>query len=140
MARAGTGTTGPYGFRGGPAQSGHGDGTGNPFVTDEDLCVVLGNLLDNAIAENQHAPPGAERYIQLYIAPEEGALVIRLKNPLFRPLSVRGGLPATLKPDAVHHGIGLKNVRRICDRYNGELVWNDENRVFEITARLIITV
>jgi sensor histidine kinase regulating citrate/malate metabolism len=108
-------------------------------INEEDLCVIIGNLFDNAIEENLRSTDKDGRYIKLYIASKEDMLVIRTKNPLHHELNIKSGLPSTMKPDAVHHGIGLKNVRRICDKYSGELIWTSENGIFEIAARLIIT-
>ena len=105
----------------------------------EDLCVIVGNLFDNAIEENLRSSNKDGRHIKLYISSIDDSLVIRLKNPLCHELTVKSGLPSTIKPDAVHHGMGLKNVRRICDKYNGELLWTNENGIFEIVSRLVIT-
>jgi len=105
----------------------------------EDLCVIAGNLFDNAIEENLRSPDKENRYIKVYISSIEDSLVIRFKNPLYHELTVKSGLPSTTKPDAVHHGMGLKNARRVCDKYGGDLLWTSENGVFEIAARLIIT-
>lgn len=108
-------------------------------INDEDLCVIIGNLFDNAIEENLRSIDKNERYIKLYISSKDDMLIIRLKNPLYHELSIKSGLPSTIKPDASHHGMGLKNVRRICDKYNGELLWASENNIFEIIVRLNIT-
>jgi len=103
------------------------------------LCVVIGNLFDNAIEENRRSTDKNGRYVKLYVSSADDTLVIRLKNPLYHELTIKSGLPSTAKPDAAHHGMGLKNVRRICDKYDGELLWTNENDVFEIVARLNIT-
>lgn len=108
-------------------------------ITNEDLCVIIGNLFDNAIEENLRSSDKDNRYIKLYISSIEDRLVIRFRNPLHHELIVKSGLPSTIKPDIIHHGIGLKNVRRICGKYNGELIWTNENNIFEITVQLIIT-
>lgn len=111
----------------------------NAALDEGDLCTVLGNLFDNAIEENVRSKNNDNRYIKLYISSADDKVTIRLKNPLCHELTLKDGLPSTVKPDVTHHGIGLKNVRRICDKYNGELVWITENSMFEITARLILT-
>jgi len=111
-------------------------------IDAEDLCVIVGNLFDNAIEENLRSPNNIDnngRNIRLYISSIDNSFIIRLKNPLYHELNIKSGLPSTIKPDAVHHGMGLKNVRRVCDKYNGELLWTNENGIFEIVARLVIT-
>lgn len=106
-------------------------------LDDEDLCIVLGNLLDNAIEENEKCADPGQRRIFLRIVSEEDSLNIRVRNPLFHELTVKGGLPVSQKPDAEHHGMGLRNVRRVCDRYGGTLFWDVSEKEFSVTAELI---
>lgn len=109
-----------------------------------DLCAVIGNLFDNAIAENLKTNRPEERRISLsirtHISDITGKeLLIQIKNPLFHSLKIQNGLPASDKPDVEHHGIGLKNVRRICHKYDGSLVWDDADGIFTVTACLKMT-
>lgn len=99
----------------------------------------MGNLLDNAIEENEKCPDTAQRRISIGILSEEDSLHITVRNPLFHELKVKNGLPASEKPDAEHHGMGLKNVRRICDKYGGTLVWDVSETEFSVTADLFRT-
>ncbi|MCH5333663.1 MAG: sensor histidine kinase [Agathobacter sp.] len=104
-----------------------------------DLCTVIGNLFDNAIAENLKTSLTDDRRISVLIHTAEEWLIVEIKNPLFHELNIKNGLPASDKPNLEHHGIGLKNVRRVCDKYGGELLWNDADGIFTVTARLKIT-
>ncbi len=104
-----------------------------------DLCTVIGNLFDNAITENRKANRTEERRISVSICTAGEWLTVELKNPLFHTINVKNGLPASEKPDVEHHGIGLRNVRRVCDAYGGELLWNDSDGIFTVTARLKVT-
>lgn len=109
------------------------------YVADfgnEDLCTVVGNLLDNAIEENERCRDAAKRRISIWIASEEDSLRVTVVNPLFHELKVKNGLPVSEKPDAEHHGMGLKNVRRVCDKYRGTLVWDASETEFTVTADL----
>lgn len=101
-----------------------------------DLCAIIGNLFDNAITENLKTECAKDRWISISIRTTGEELLIELKNPLFHPLKIQNGLPATDKPDLEHHGIGLKNVRRVCDAYGGRLLWNDTDGVFTISAQI----
>lgn len=103
---------------------------------DGDLCTVIGNLFDNAIAENLKTEMPEDRWITVSIHTTEEEIIIELKNPLLHPLKIQNGLPATDKPDLEHHGIGLKNVRRVCDAYGGRLLWNDADGIFTVSAAL----
>ncbi len=104
-----------------------------------DLCTVIGNLLDNAIAENLKTARTDDRRISVSIFTTQEWLTVKIGNPLFHELKIKNGLPASDKPNLEHHGIGLKNVRRVCDQYGGELIWDDADGIFTVTARLKIT-
>ena len=104
-----------------------------------DLCTVIGNLLDNAIAENLKTAHTDDRRISVSIITTREWLTVEIGNPLFHELKIKNGLPASDKLGLEHHGIGLKNVRRVCDKYGGELLWNDADGIFTVTARLKIT-
>lgn len=109
------------------------------YVADfgnEDLCTVVGNLLDNAIEENGKCRDAAKRRISVWISSEEDSLRVTVRNPLFHELKVKNGLPVSEKPDAEHHGMGLKNVRKVCDKYRGTLVWDASETEFSVTADL----
>lgn len=108
-------------------------------LDSSDLCTVIGNLFDNAIAENLKTSHTDDRRISISIRTTEEVLTVEISNPLFHELKIKNGLPASDKPDLEHHGIGLKNVRRVCDKYGGELIWNDADGMFTATARLKIT-
>jgi len=105
-------------------------------IRNEDLCIVVGSLFDNAIEENEKCRNAAQRKISICILSEEHSLSITVKNPLFHEMKIKNGLPASDKLDVEHHGMGLKNVRRICDQYQGTLTWNISEQKFSITASL----
>jgi len=104
-----------------------------------DLCTVIGNLFDNAIAENLRTTRAEERRISVFLCASEEEMAVEIKNPLFHTLNIRGGLPVSDKPDSEHHGIGLKNVRRVCDAYDGTLLWDDTDGIFTVTVKLKMT-
>lgn len=107
-------------------------------LNNEDLCVVVGNLFDNAIEENMKCRDAGRRRISIYISSAENSLCVTVRNPLFHELKVKNGLPASEKPDAEHHGMGLRNVRKVCDRHHGTLTWDVSEEEFSVTAELQI--
>lgn len=105
-------------------------------IHNADLCTVIGNLLDNAIEENRKCREPGQRRISVCITSKEDLLRVTVTNPLFHELKVKNGLPVSEKPDAEHHGMGLKNVRRVCGRYGGTLIWDASDTGFSVTAEL----
>ncbi len=104
-------------------------------IDDLDFTIVLGNLLDNAIEACQICRRD-ERWIDLLIKEGYGRVVIQMRNPNERNLVYREGIIATSKANSKSHGIGLRNVQRIVDRYEGLMEIDAENGVFEIQILL----
>ncbi len=76
-------------------------------VTDVDLCVIIGNLLDNAVEENKKLP-AADRFIRIYIGQKNTQFYLAFTNAAGKKLSKRGSLFASSK--GVDHGFGLSHV------------------------------
>ncbi len=110
-------------------------------IQPTDLCIILGNALDNAIeaCEKQETDAGGKgRFIRLYSGCRQGMLLLTVENSFNGELKLLQGnlFPATTKPDGEAHGIGLHNIRAAAERYRGGVSWEaDENR-FTLTVLL----
>lgn len=106
-------------------------------ITSDDLCVILFNLLDNAMEaclrfmRQTKTPPR----IEVTLRRIHQFLIIKIQNPCIPPRKLFGIFPTT-KADARHHGIGLRNVREKVEKYNGSLEIDVEDDMFTITALL----
>lgn len=101
-----------------------------------DLCVILGNLLDNAI-EAVGFLPKKQQYINVSVSETKEILSITVRNPYEGNIKENNcGQPLTSKPDKQSHGIGLSSVRRTVDKYNGELLIDYSNNIFQATVLL----
>lgn len=106
-----------------------------PFE-EKDVCLVLANTIENAINACA-ALPEEKRYINITAEYIDGhKLLISVENPCSNaPRFDEDGLPITDKnPD--EHGIGLRSVKRIAEKYNGFLRCMLENGVFVFRAAL----
>lgn len=83
-----------------------------------DLNVVLGNLLDNAV---EAACRTEEKSLKTEIGLEKGVLYINIRNSCQGIADGKARHLETTKEDASDHGIGLGNVRRIVEKYHGEM-------------------
>ena len=106
-------------------------------ITSDDLCVILFNLLDNAMEAclRRMRQTGNPPRIEVTIRRIHQFLIIKIQNPCIPPRKLFGIFPTT-KADARHHGIGLRNVREKVEKYNGSLEIDVEDDVFTITALL----
>ncbi len=93
-----------------------------------DLIVIFGNALDNAIEAEQKLPEGKERYIYIKSSRFANMVVIRISNQYFGTLQQQGENLLTSKQDGKMHGIGLNNIRRTVQRYEGSVRTEFDNQ------------
>lgn len=93
-----------------------------------DLNVVLGNLLDNAI---EAACRTEEKELKIAIKLDKGVLFINIRNSCQGVADGKAKHLETTKEDAPNHGIGLSNVRRIIEKYHGDMDMICENGKLE---------
>lgn len=95
-----------------------------------DLCVILGNLLDNAIeaAENSE-----NKEIDVRIVYVKNKLKITVKNYYTGKIKKdTGGNFISTKSDTKNHGIGLQSVTRIVEAYGGVMEVRTDHSVFQV--------
>jgi len=92
-----------------------------------DLCVVLGNMLDNAVEASKAVRIAEDRQIRIQIRSSEAALFIRVRNHTERQVTDL----RSRKADPGSHGFGLTNIERICDKYGGHMAIEIEGTAFD---------
>lgn len=103
-------------------------------MSELDLCVILGNLLDNAIEASLTLPEG-ERMVRVYMDIKETRLYISVTNLCAaRKQKKTGGRFESTKGDG--HGFGLVRIDGIVERYGGYLSRNSEDGAF--TTEILI--
>ena len=95
-----------------------------------DLCVLLGNLLDNAIEANQKVEI-KDRYISLNIIQQFDFLSINIRNAVNENVKIDKTGIATTKKNKELHGFGLQSVKEIVNKYNGNYTFRQEQNNFE---------
>ena len=83
----------------------------------EDICVIFGNALDNAIEACERMEQ-EERRIHLTLLQQDQMLFCKLVNTS-KPTDIKDG--KTSKKDAINHGMGLNNIRIALKDYGSEL-------------------
>lgn len=106
------------------------------FMSDFDLNMILGNLLDNALEALEHAK---EKFLSVELKYEKGILVIRICNTFDGIIAQSGKRFVTRKPDRENHGWGLRNVEQIVKKYNGEQVIETKDTMFMTSVILYVT-
>jgi len=99
-------------------------------ISDIDLCVIIGNLLDNAIEASLEVPEEC-RSIRIYIEMKKNNLYLCFTNitATGKRTFINGRLAST-KNDSGTHGFGLMRVDSIVEKYNGYISRASEDGVF----------
>lgn len=104
-----------------------------------DLSIIIGNLLDNAIEACMLVGPNLKKEIELFIAEEDNNLIIGIVNSKSSSVRVNIGNILerfTTKEDKLNHGLGLKNVGYVVNKYKGSMDIDDLGNQFSVRISL----
>ena len=93
-------------------------------VNDYDLCVILGNMLDNCL-KACIANPSSENFIHIAIATTENdKFTIHCENTTAEGTSLEH-IHAS-RQNSLYHGYGLTNIRNTAEKYHGFFTYSVE--------------
>lgn len=104
-----------------------------------DINVMLGNLLENAI---EAAGKTENKYLSVHIKLKRGILKVKIENSfessgiLCEEQNRKDTILKTTKPFTEQHGIGLKNVKKIVEKYNGTMAVTAQESIFCVNLLL----
>lgn len=106
-------------------------------VEDVDLCVILGNLLDNALEACGKIEP-EKRFIRIYMVVNKSQLYLSVQNSAKEELDFDERHYITHKRG--NHGFGMRRVKALVDKYEGYLNLANEPGIFaaEVTMPLVL--
>jgi len=97
-------------------------------IDDVDLCVILSNLLENAL-EASIRLQSDKRYVEANIGYDKGMLGIFVKNNFDGELNRKNNVFYSGKQSG-RIGLGLRSVETVCKRLNGSAGFYSEKNVF----------
>jgi signal transduction histidine kinase len=97
-------------------------------ITPFDMSVILGNLLNNAI--NASSRLEKDKRLDLKIDYKRGRLFINLSNTYNGILNYKGDKLITSNKDKEAHGIGMKNINAVLDKYDGVMEIDHTENIF----------
>lgn len=98
-------------------------------ICDEDVVTILANLLNNAIEACEKCTD--KKIMKLKFIKKDDKVIIAVKNTYNDKIRYENGELRTtksLKPE--EHGVGIKNVLKIIEKYNGSYVIQEQNKEF----------
>ena len=103
-------------------------------VAETDLCVLLSNALENALHACQHLrAEGKGGDIEVVAYEKSGKFFLQVSNTCAPGVRFRGGLPVT---DTAGHGIGVRSICPVVERYNGVYSFAEKDGRFVLRASL----
>lgn len=98
-------------------------------IRDEDVVTILANLLNNAIEACDTC--AEKKVIKLKFVKEDDMVIIAVKNTFNYDIVYENGEIQSTKISSVEeHGVGIKNVLKIIEKYDGSYVIEDKNKEF----------
>ena len=103
-------------------------------IRDDDLVVLLSNLLNNAIEACEQS---SDKIIKMKFEIEGNQIILSVKNSIAGlPTQVDGKIVTSKADHPEEHGIGLKNVEEVVEKYNGGYVIDFDNDLFSISMMI----
>lgn len=106
----------------------------NSPVEEIDLCIILGNAIDNAIEECDRLQEPSERFIDIQVEMIDSFFLLRVKNRT-RLREIRETY-VSKKRNPGMQGIGLSNIRNTALKYNGVVELEIQDGIFSISVLL----
>jgi|GEM_PF-957174 len=115
------------------------DGSLISFMSSMDIYAVFANALDNAIEAVLRISDGRPKAVTMRLNRRMGMAVLNIENS-YDPQTVKIGQDgfATSKEDSDYHGYGLRSIRMIAEKYDGQMIVSPdaENGMFRLTVLL----
>ena len=104
-------------------------------IEDEDIVVILSNRLSNAIEACEKY--SGKKVIKLKFIKERDDIIISVKNTYNGELEIRDGEIQTSKLyDSDEHGIGIKNIIAVIEKYQGSYAIQNDKEEFYFSIML----
>lgn len=108
---------------------------GQVFVDEIELCIVIGNLLDNAIEACCKFEENEDRKIFMEIKLVEAYIFINISNSVCEGYEPRKD-GKTIKAEKEMHGFGKETINTIAKKYDGNAQFTYEEHIFTASVML----
>ena len=107
------------------------------FIDDNDLTSLLDNLLENALEASRDSE---EKKVDLLIAPTNvNYISISLNNTCSVAPNIKNGKLITTKKKSAPHGYGIKSIKRIADKYDGDVSFDYDKEKQLFSIRIVLS-
>lgn len=104
------------------------------FISNEDLYSLFGNAIDNAIEAVVKINDKDKRSINVIIRNVNSFVTITIENYYQGEIYLNNdGLPITTKDNKDYHGFGMKSIKLLVNKYNGDLKITTKKNIFTLS-------
>lgn len=104
-------------------------------IAESEICVVLGNLLDNAIEAASKTEENTG-WVKITIGQQNEMTFLKIENNYQEEPVTKNGEYVTTKENKNAHGYGIKSVKRIIKNQDGMIDFEAEKYVFSVRIML----
>ena len=104
-------------------------------ISDSDLSVLIGNLLENALNGARSTNTDAKQ-ISVHIVTQGNMFVITVDNSFNGKVNKKKDHYLSTKEQ--HTGYGLSSIQQICKKYNGGCSFSNEETIFHSSATIMM--
>ncbi len=97
-------------------------------INEYDLCNLIGNVLDNAIEAAENA--GDNAVIEVSMFSDKHKMIFTVSNSILKSVLSSNPKLKTAKDKPELHGFGVKTIKTIAAKYDGNVDFYEENLVF----------
>lgn len=106
------------------------------FMQPSDLFSLFGNALDNAMEAVCKLDDVEKRIIFVSVKEELGMAIIHVENNYTGELIMADSIPRTSKDDEFYHGYGVKSIRMVVEKYDGNMALLPQNGIFNLNITI----
>lgn len=104
-----------------------------------DMCILLGNPLDNAIEACQKMSDSIQKIISIKTKLVGNMLIMDIFNPVDHDVIILNNTIPTSKEETSNHGFGIYSLQRTLEKYDGIARFKCKNNIFVAEMSLIIS-
>jgi sensor histidine kinase regulating citrate/malate metabolism len=104
-------------------------------IEDNDISILFGNLLSNAIEACEKAV--GEKEVSLMVDKKRDYIFIEVKNTIEKSVLTDNPDLITTKMDKIHHGLGVKSIKNVVQKYEGIINYTEQGNVFVSSVLLL---
>jgi len=107
--------------------------SGQTTMSDSDLCIILGNALENAVYACRQMDPMKVQFVSIDAGTMKGQRLIKVTNSYQGQLEINDGRYISSK-GGNSHGLGIRNIEKVVAAYGGFIKIEHDEKVFTLMA------